>query len=379
MKKICYIFTLPLTVRAFFLQQLDYLSREGFDIFLICQDDGKVEKELPEKVKFIPLNIPRGINFYGMITAIISLIKIFSKYKFDLIQYSTPNAALCASLAGMIANIPIRNYHLMGLRFLGFCGLKKMICKLFEKLTCILSTDIECVSYTNLELCIKNRLFDRSKGVVVWNGSSGGVDLKRFNYKRRESWRNEIRNKLDIKKEEFVYGFVGRVTKDKGINELLESFFKIKQDKLLIVGDLESNHNIKSELLEKALAEQNIIWVGYNNDIERYFAAIDMLLLPSYREGFGNVIIEAGAMGVTTIASDIAGSSEVVKNIGGHLCKSGDIVSLSNKMREKKIQPSDMISYRVEQLYDSNTLNREIAIRKTLLLNKRLKKNVPPT
>lgn len=215
MKKICYVVTIPITIRAFFIPQLKYLADNGFDVTVICSNDEKLQEELGQDIKYLPVNIPRGISFKDSIITVRKLIKIFRKEKFDLVQYSTPNAALYSSIAAKIVGVKVRNYHLMGYRYLGANGIGKKILKLIEKITCRLSTNIECVSRSNLELGIKEKVFNGDKATVVWNGSTGGVDLNRFDYSKRELWRMDVRRELGILENDFLFGFVGRITKDK--------------------------------------------------------------------------------------------------------------------------------------------------------------------
>lgn len=120
------------------------------NVTVICQYDKKFREELKD-INYIPVNIPRGINLFGMAEALFRLIKIFKKNQFDMIQYSTPNAAFISCLAGCIAGIRIRNYHMMGIRYLGFQGILKGIFKFIEKITCMLSTSVECVSKTEFK------------------------------------------------------------------------------------------------------------------------------------------------------------------------------------------------------------------------------------
>lgn len=311
--KICYVVTIPLTIRAFFIPQLKYLAENGMDVSVVCSSNEKLQKELGEKVRFIPITIPRGMSVLGMVKAIVELRKLFRKERFDLIQYSTPNAALCAVIAGKLAGIRLRNYHLMGFRYLGAGGIGKIILKTLERITCSLSTSIECVSNSNLELGVQEGIFPRDKATVVWNGSSGGVDLQRFDFSKRESWRKEIRQKIHYAQDDFVFGFVGRITRDKGVNEILEAFSYISFGKLLLVGSEEGVGTLDQDLLEQARKNPNITFYGSVTDVEKYYAAIDVLLLPSYREGFGNVVIEAGAVGTPSIVSDIPGPIDTIE------------------------------------------------------------------
>lgn len=315
MKKICYVLTISETVRAFFIPQLKYLAENGFDVTVVCSFDENLKNELGNRVKYHPIDIPRGLSVFGSISAIRQLYKFFKKEKFDMVQYSTPNAAFYSSIAAKFANVKIRNYHLMGFKYLGSNGFSRKILKLIEKIACDNSTSIECVSYSNLKLGLEEKIFPNEKATVVWNGSTGGVDLSKFNYGKRELWRNEIRKELGYSKDDFVFGFVGRITKDKGINELFKAFFDINDNsKLFLIGNIEGKETLDANLFDKAQNSNNIKFHDRVNDIERYFAAIDVLLLPSYREGFGNVIIEAAAMGTPAIVSNIPGPIDAIND-----------------------------------------------------------------
>ena len=164
MNRLCYVTTLGLSVKSFFVPQLKYLSQNGYSITVICSPDIENLKDLlGEDIELINIDIPRGISFFNMLKTISKLRRIFKDHEFDLIQYSTPNASLCAAIAGIQTNIPVRNYHLMGYRFLGSHGVLLSILKLLEKLTCKLSTSIECVSESNREYGIQQGLFDEKK------------------------------------------------------------------------------------------------------------------------------------------------------------------------------------------------------------------------
>lgn len=377
MKKICYIVTLPLTIKAFFIPQIRYLAENGYDVTVICNDDLDIRKNLGNNIYFVPVDIPRGISITGSIKAIKQLISVFKKENFDLIQYSTPNAALYSAIASKLVGCKIRNYHCMGFRYLGFSGLPKKIFKFIEKITCTLSTDIECVSNSNLELGIKEKLFNDEKATVVFHGSTGGVDMNKFNIEYRNQWRTDIRNKYSLYEDDFVYGFVGRITRDKGINELLEAFFSLKNNsKLMLIGNMEENNNLDKSLLEKSKHSVNIIYTGAVDDVEKYFAAIDVLVLPSYREGFGNVVIESEAMGTPVIVNNIPGPIDAMENdLTGKIVEKNDINSLKEKMIEIE-EEYENIDYRnncfkyANEYFNDKVLCQEILKRKEKLLNK---------
>ncbi len=372
--KICYVVTISITVRSFFIPQLKYLAENGFDVTVVCSPDDKLQQELGNEIRFEPILIPRGLSFMGMIKSTFRLLEFFKKEKFDIIQYSTPNAAFCASIAGKAAKCKVRNYHLMGLRYLGASGVGRFLLKQIEKITCSFSTSVECVSASNLQMGISNKLFQKEKGTVVWNGSTGGVDLTRFNYALREKWRDEVRAELQIGNDDFLFGFAGRITKDKGINEILSAFEDIENAKLLLIGSNEGINTLDQELLLKAKQNKNIIFHEFVTDIERYFAAMDVLLLPSYREGFGNIVIEAAAVGTPAIVSNIPGPIDAIKeNITAFTVIPKNAESLHIKMLE--IMNTDYATMGknsvefVSRCFDSKMLNEKITERKTALLS----------
>lgn len=377
-KKICYVTTISGTM-GFFERQLLFLAKKGFEVCVISSDDGRLPKEFAGVIRYIPIEIPRGIAFAKSVTAIRCLEKVFREEQFDLIQYSTPNAAFYASIAAKKVGCKIRNYHLMGLRYLGAKGAGRLVLKTIEKITCNNATSIECVSKSNLEMGIKEGLFPREKVTVVWNGSTGGVDLSRFDYSKRGQWRKEIRAELGYAENDFVYGFVGRITRDKGINELLEAYFSLNADaKLFLIGRMEDAQTLNAELLDKARKHPNIQFHDAAADIERYYAAIDVLLLPSYREGFGNVVIEAGAVGTPAIVSDIPGPTDTIDRD-----KTALVVPVKNASAlaeaMKQIRGMDCAAMGrnaaefAKEKFDSNVLCQKILERKRVLLGEVLK------
>ena len=373
-RKICYVVTIPTTIRSFFMSQLQYLAKHGFDVSVICARDEKLLEVMGKGIHYIPTDIPRGISFGGSINSVKELINIFKREKFDLIQYSTPNAALYASIAAKIVGCKIRNYHLMGFRYLGAHGIGKSILKTIEKVSCWNSTSIECVSRSNLELGIKEKVFPAEKATVVWNGSTGGVNLERFDYFKRDVWRNKLREELGYEDADFIYGFVGRITRDKGINELLEAFFELKDDsKLFLIGNVEDENTLDKKLWMKAKNHPNVQIHTAVSDIERYFAMIDVLVLPSYREGFGNVVIEAAAVGTPAIVSNIPGPIDTID--AGKTALTVEVKNaddLKEKMMDMKSSVctnmgTNAVEY-VKYKFDSKKLCEKILERKKTLL-----------
>lgn len=374
MIKICYVVTIPLTIESFFIPQLQYLAANGFDVTVVCSNDSRLQEKLGESIRFYPIDIPRGVSIGGSIDALKALTHFFKKEKFDLIQYSTPNAAFYSSIAAKKADCKVRNYHLMGLRYLGASGMGRTILKALERIACHNSTSIECVSKSNMEMGIKEGVFPKEKVTVVWNGSTGGVNLSRFNFSKRQQWRMEVRKELGYNDSDFVYGFVGRITKDKGIEELLSAFLELKDNsKLLLVGNIEDGNHLDVELLTKAQQKSNINFHSFVSDIERYYAAIDVLVLPSYREGFGNVVIEAGAVGTPAIVTDIPGPTDTIdRDKTAIVVPAKDSAALAEAM--KRIPTMNYITMGqnaakfAKEMFDSKVLCEKILERKHVLL-----------
>lgn len=382
MFKICYVSTLPITIKSFFLRELSYMREQGAVVTVICGYDPELNDVLSDKgIEFVPLDIPRGMDFGGTVRSTRKLVRIFKSCQYDMIQYCTPNASLCASIAGRLSGIRIRNYHMMGIRYLSENGWKKRMLKKAEKLTCHLSSDVEVVSKSNLELALSEGLFSSRKGIVIWNGSSGGVDLDRFDHSKKDTWRNRIRENLGLSDQTILYGFVGRLNREKGIEDLVTAFKNLdetSQDKaaLLLVGEKENPEQVSSWVWEYIDERDNIFLEGHQRDIEEYFAAIDVLVFPSHREGFGNVLIEAQAMGVPVVSYEIPGPIDaMVDNVTGLFVKPYDTEDLFDKMFQlidkeyRKVLSQNSRAY-IEKHFDANILVEHVWKRKIELLRK---------
>lgn len=180
MKKICFVTTTSATLKSFVLNFAKYLhANTDWDISFISDNDDEFAKELPEYIHYFPVSMKRGISFDGL-KAIKEIEKICKREKFDLIQYSTPNAALYTSIASKRAKIPVRLYCQWGMVFVKFSGWKRKLFKAEEKLVCKNSTWIEPDSKSNLIFARNNKLYKEEKSSVVWNGSACGVSLEKY-------------------------------------------------------------------------------------------------------------------------------------------------------------------------------------------------------
>lgn len=346
MLKICFVTTIYSTYRAFLKNLSGYLYDTGeYDISLICADEQEVHDDVPDFVHYFPVKMERGVSL-SMFESIKQIQVVLEKEKFDIVQYSTPNAAFYTSIAAKKAKVPVRLYCQWGIRYMGFEGWKRALFKKLEKITCDNSTFIEVESDNIREFSLKEKLYTADRSCVIWNGSASGVDLSKFDISKKEQWNNEIRTKYDISENDIVFSFAARLTADKGINELLEAFTNLveKYDniKLLVMGGMDDSGSINNGLVKNAENSGKVIFTGSVPDVERYYAASDVFVAPSYREGFGLVVIEAEAMALPAIVSNVPGQIDaIVPNETGLDCVVKSASSLQKQM-EKLILDTEL-------------------------------------
>lgn len=308
MKKIAIITAVDTTIKAFMINHLKKLSEE-FEVSIITNtsDINFLLNYGIENIKVIKVDFERNINIKKDLKALFELIKIFKQEKFDSIHSITPKVGLLSALSGKFVGVQFRIHTYTGQVWVTEKGVKKFILKSLDKLIAMLNTGLLTDSESQLEYLRKEKIISKNKGKVLGAGSISGVDLKKFYFNK--NIRKDLREKYEISSEDIVYGFIGRLKIDKGVIELIEAFKKLKisKKKLLIIGQDE-------EGLEEKIVGTNIIYLGYKNNPEYYLNMIDIFCLPSHREGFGSVIIEAGAMGIPAIASRIYGLSDAVKD-----------------------------------------------------------------
>ena len=348
MNKICILTTVSATMTSFVLDTAKYLyEHEGYDITLICNDNEEFRKLLPDCIHYMPVHMSRGIDVSGLFS-ILQFIRIFQKGKFDLIQYATPNAACYASIASWFVRAPIRLYCQWGIRYTGLSGIQRKIFKTIEKMVCTLSTHIRAVSPMNREFAIGEGLYKANKVKIVGNGGTIGVDRMYYDIAHKQQWRHKIRSQYQLSEDDFVFGFAGRVSGDKGCTELLTAFQQIAERqnkvKLLIVGPIEDHCGVDQRLIEWTRNSEQVVSVGLveNKMMREYYATMDVLVHPTYREGFGMVIQEAGSLAVPVITTKIPGASEVmVEGVSCLLAEPKNVTSLFECM-EKMLYNSGM-------------------------------------
>ena len=313
--KILIITTIPLTL-IFFKGQISYLKSD-FDVELVSSSGEHLNRiSTDEKVKSHVVEINRDIKILKDIKSFFNLILLFKKIKPQIIHSNTPKASLLTMIAGFLVNVPTRIYYVHGFKFHAFSGLKRFYFVLFEKITCFFATDVIAVSQG-----VKNELntinIKQDKVSIIHNGSINGIDLSYYSNTNFEI--GCFKKKYNILETDFVYGFVGRLVRDKGISELLAAFLKVNETqtnvKLLIVGMFDNDDSDFTNEVNAIISNNdNIIFAGFQKDVRPFYKMMNTLVFPSYREGFGMAVLESSAMNVPVIASDITGCNEIIKN-----------------------------------------------------------------
>ena len=348
MTKLCIISTIPATIKAFFGRQLSYLTENGFDVKVItssavsAQDYGG---SLPECVKLRTVEMSRTISPLADFTAFREILKIIRAGNFDIVQYVTPKAALLGSLASWRAKAPVRLYLMWGLYYVTQTGFKKFMFKIIEKIVCKCSTAIAPDSKGNVKLVVEEGLCKAGKIGVVGHGSANGVDTERFDPVRLYEAGGRIRKELNIPDDAKVFGCIAAIVGDKGVNELIEAFEIVSKSNseacLLYIGRAAEKDPVKDSTLETMKNNPKIIHLGWQTEPEKYLAAMDIFVLPTYREGFGVVNIEASAMGLPVISTDVPGPKEsIIDGKTGILVPAKQVGPLVKAMKDLLGRPS---------------------------------------
>ncbi|MFA6174997.1 MAG: glycosyltransferase family 4 protein [Phycisphaerae bacterium] len=336
---ICILTTVSASIKAFYKGQLEALKQAGFDITVICANDEELNNQLPENIKFYPVPFSRVISPFGDIIAVLKLIHIFRKERFDIVQYSTPKASLLGSIASFFARVPIRIYILWGLYYAGQFGFKRFLFKSFEKIICKLSNKIIPISLEMVDFALSEGLGKREKYEVMLNGSACGVDLELFDPEKWKNYRGKIRDQYHLPENATIIGTVARLTGDKGINELVQAFDILSNESprmyLLLVGEEEEKNKLDGDTVSIIMRNNRIRCAGWQNNPLPYYAAMDIFCLPTYREGFGEVNLEAQAMELPVISTNTIGPRESVEDgITGFLVKSQSSEALLEPLRK---------------------------------------------
>lgn len=334
------ITTVPISLERLLRGQLSYMNEHGFQVIAVSSDGKPLERVCEEeKVLIIPLDMSRKIAPWEDAKAIFKLMRILRREKPMIVHTHTPKAGFVGMLAAWICRVPIRLHTVAGMPLLVHEGWKRSLLEIVERITYICATKVYPNSFEMLEIIRKLGLSTSDKLKVIANGSSNGLDSSYFDPSLFvEQERISRRTSLGISTKDFVFIFVGRLVGDKGINELVEAFCDfgcMNHVKLLLVGSYEEYLDpLRLETISLLRANPNIIEVGWQEDVRPFFAISDALVFPSYREGFPNVVMQAGAMGLPSIVTDINGCNEIIKHgVNGLIIPSRDRQALLRAMK----------------------------------------------
>lgn len=293
--------------------QLRFLTQE-FEVVAVADDSGELAKVAErEGIRTIGVPMRREISLAADCRSLVALYKLFRRERPYIVHANTPKASLLSMVAAWATRVPHRIYLVTGLRFETTHGILRFILKTMERITCLCATKV-IPEGDGVKDTLRREKITRKPLQKIHHGNINGIDLEHFARTPEVVQRaKDIRSGSD----DFTFIFIGRMVRDKGINELVAAFDRLNQElpttKLLLVGKFEDE--LDPVLPEtKQIIEKNpkIVFTGYQNDVRPYLVAADVAVLPSYREGFPNVVIQAGAMGLAQIVTNINGCNEVV-------------------------------------------------------------------
>ena len=313
MKKTCFLAATPLTIHFFFRPHLTALAKI-FDVTLICNfkiDSYAPNLDLP--VTEHDIEIERKISIKKDLVALFKLIQFFRVQSFKLVVSVAPKAGLLSMLAAFFTRVPNRVHIFQGEVWASKQGIQRLILKYADKLTANLATHLLAVSQSEKLFLIEQGICSKAKINVLNHGSIGGVNLERYQFDAKT--KEAIRAQLDIPQEAVVAIFIGRMNPDKGIYDLAKAFRSASLECanlwLLCIGpDEDQVLPIVFKLLGEAISKTRII--GFVDNPQDYMMSADFICLPSYREGFPVVILEAAALALPAVASRIYGVSDAV-------------------------------------------------------------------
>lgn len=326
--KIVIVSTMSYTINAFMLCHIKKISK-NYNILICCKDVKLLKKKVPKNVHLSNLNFCRKPNILVDIKIFFLLTYLLIKNRPFLSISISPKAGFLTALSSFISRVPCRIHWFTGQVWITKKGLVREFYKFIDKIIFNLSQHVLVDSPSQRKFLISNNIISKNKSSVLLNGSVGGVNIKKFIYKN--STRILKRKKYKIAKDDFVFLYLGRINKDKGIIDLIESFKKIQEPQrvfLFLVGPVEDKN-----IMHLIKDNKNIIFANKTFFPEKWYPIADIFCLPSYREGFGSTIIEAASCNLPTLGSYIYGIKDaIIKNQTGFFHKPGNVSDIKKKM-----------------------------------------------
>lgn len=304
------------------LGQLAYFKSLGYETYLLAPYSERSAKFCKDEgCEHLIISIEREISLLKDLKTLWVIFKIFNKIKPDIVNLGTPKVSLLGMLAAFVLGVPKRIYTCRGFRFEHEVGMKRNVLIVMEKITSFFAHKIICISNSVEILGIKNKIFAKNKTIVINKGSSNGVNLSLFNPNEEiyHQVKREIQQKFDLKNK-FVFGFLGRIVDRKGINELFEVFCDLYNEnnnvRLLLVGPFETSQIANKNLVNLINQHPGVINYGRvkQEEVPSFMLAMDVFMLPAWWEGFGNVLVQAAAMGIPVISTTGTGTVDAVSD-----------------------------------------------------------------
>ena len=352
--------------------QMHFMQQQGFTVLMISAD-GKERADVMENEQCPHIIVPmtRQITPVQDLKCLLKLIKIFKREKPDIVHTHTPKAGLLGMLAARICFVKVRIHTVAGLPLMVEKGGKLALLTFIEKLTYAAANQVWPNSNSLKEYITSHKLTRPGKLSVIARGSTNGIDLNRFNVQSLSpDIIKEVKNQISFSEENTYLLCIGRLVLDKGIVELVTAFIQLHKKnsalKLILVGDFEEVLDpLPEDILKEIETNKSIIHIRWTNQVAYFMAVANLFIFPSHREGFPNVLLQAGAMQLPIICSEIPGNIDIVENRKtGLLFKVANTAQLSNcvehaltHMPEMKAMSLTLHNYIIENFRRENIWN----------------------
>lgn len=349
-KKLIRVTTSDISLDSLIKGQLRFMN-QYYEVVGLSNNTGRL-KEVGERegVRVIEVPMHREISLWADLKSLWNLCKIFKRERPFIVHANTPKGSLLAMMAGKLTRVPHRIYTVTGLRYQGAQGMLRIILMTMERITCFCATKV-IPEGNGVKMALEHDHITKKPLKVVLNGNINGIDTEYFSAESVvrvdetqptpidvANKRAAIRESLGLSADDFAFVFVGRIVGDKGMNELAACMRQLQGShpkcKLILVGRFETEFDPLDNGIEDFFkSASNVVYVGYQKDVRPYLLAADALVFPSYREGFPNVVMQAGAMGLPSIVTDINGCNEIVTDgINGKIIPPRDREALLRMM-----------------------------------------------
>ncbi len=355
--------TTAYTINVFMLNNIKKLSKH-YNLLIFCNNALSLKKLLPKNIVLNDINFKRQPSPIIDLITFLKLLSLLIKNKPDLTISISPKAGLITALSSFISRVPYRIHWFTGQVWVTKKGFIRNFYKILDRIIFNLCHHVLVDSHSQRKFLLLNNIISKNRSTVLLKGSVGGVNIKKFKYKITN--RKYLRKKLKISKDIFTFLYLGRINKDKGIIELIEAFTRVeriyKAVRLVLVGPMEDFYI--NELIKNY---KKVLYAGETSTPQKWFSLGDIFCLPSHREGFGVVVIEAGSCNLATLGSNIYGINDaIVEDETGFLHKVGSISDIKKKMlfviKNKKMLKKfgQKSRLRVEKNFDENLISEKL-------------------